>query len=210
MVPVLAVGFDDLTARVQLQNKRAALYKQKCDELDIRLDALIRKQQTETEQSLRLIRQKYQDLGEMLLKVMRSLESIRFAAVGSGAGSSGLYAVAGNALNSLEEQLRTSVQSLAKKLKGDQALRLRVAQLSDALHPSASSSSNYMSSIGEQSIFTMKDAQLSGAALQQKHTFLGLLEEQQKALKLLIDTCLAYDKDVLDIQRKLNALRQTN
>ena len=174
MVPVLAIGFDDLNGRIQVQNKRIALYKERCHELDARLDVLLRKQQTDTETSLIIIRQKYRALFKVILQLMIALERLR-----KGPSSS--------LSDRVEADLRGQILELARKVSGDQSLSLRLNQLSEMLlqtQPLFEDNSHLLGNTQRPpSVFCLEDSALSEQAVKAKMSFLELLEEYVSAFK---------------------------
>jgi Nucleoporin complex subunit 54 len=69
MIPVVAIGFEDLHSRVRTQNERIALYQEKVVELDFRLNELLKRKLVDNESKKKSLYAKSFELSINILKV---------------------------------------------------------------------------------------------------------------------------------------------
>ncbi|KAJ3127382.1 hypothetical protein HK101_005585, partial [Irineochytrium annulatum] len=77
MVPVLAVGFEDIKKRIAQQDEANRAHRAKLEEIDSKLDSLERKHQLETTVKLDEFRRRHTELARRVLFVMRRVHVLR-------------------------------------------------------------------------------------------------------------------------------------
>lgn len=186
MVPVLAVGFDDLNARIVSQNKQTDLYRSKTAELHHRVDALFRRQQVETQQRLLSIKKKYDHLARVILGAMKMLEGRRRSP--------------SVPLLPQEGELKLQIDSLVKKVSLDQLLIAKLSQTAECLQ------SYQHKSLAGPSWLDADPSELDAESLKSRTLFLEMLNDQQKALNILVNSCSNSHECVKEIQHRMKMI----
>ncbi|KAI8975008.1 nucleoporin complex subunit 54-domain-containing protein [Pilobolus umbonatus] len=78
MVPVLAVGFDDILKRMEIQNKQVELHQQKLKEIEDRLTAVQRQYSLGTKVKSEEHMRRHLDLNQRLLRLLRYTQVLRY------------------------------------------------------------------------------------------------------------------------------------
>ncbi|KAI8612109.1 nucleoporin complex subunit 54-domain-containing protein [Chytriomyces sp. MP71] len=118
MVPVLAVGFEDLKKRVSEQDAMSDMHKAKLEELAERLNAIERKHYLETTVKLEEYKRRHVELSQRVLSMMKTVEILRNK---------------GYPIRSEEEALRARLEAMNTQLKKPAHFRGRVQELEAAL-----------------------------------------------------------------------------
>ncbi|KAI9027448.1 nucleoporin complex subunit 54-domain-containing protein [Phycomyces nitens] len=172
MVPVLVVGFDDLLKRVNVQSDQGAFHRAKVQEAQERLAMAEHQLALNTKVKMQEHWRRSMDLTKRLLRLMRYSQVLRFS---------------GTPLYKTEEDVQKQMETLAKP-EGVEQLQAKINILSFKLQSikreresKAGSNKEVWRSINEED-----------AAVIAK-----ILENEQKGLKLVIDT---LQKDFDDIE----------
>ncbi|KAI9324000.1 nucleoporin complex subunit 54-domain-containing protein [Obelidium mucronatum] len=118
MVPVLAIGFEDLKKRINHQEQMSNIHKGKLDELAEWLNTIERKHYLETVVKLEEYKRRHVELSQRVLSMMRTVEVLRNK---------------GYPIRSEEEALRARLEAMSTQLKKPAHFRGRVQELEAAL-----------------------------------------------------------------------------
>ncbi|ORY49622.1 hypothetical protein BCR33DRAFT_713943 [Rhizoclosmatium globosum] len=118
MVPVLAIGFEDLKKRISHQDQMSEMHKAKLTELAEMLNTIERKHYLETVVKLDEYKRRHVELTHRVLILMRTVEILRNK---------------GYPIRSEEESLRARLEAMATQLKKPAHFRGRVQELEAAL-----------------------------------------------------------------------------
>ncbi|KAJ3416118.1 hypothetical protein HDV05_003087 [Chytridiales sp. JEL 0842] len=118
MVPVLAVGFDDIKKRIAQQESVSNIHKAKLEELSDQLDKIERKHYLETTVKLEEYKRRHVELAHRVLKIMKYVEVLRNK---------------GYPIRAEEEALRGRLEAMDTQLKKPAHFRGRVQELQATL-----------------------------------------------------------------------------
>ncbi|KAJ3030164.1 UNVERIFIED_CONTAM: hypothetical protein HDU68_009941 [Siphonaria sp. JEL0065] len=118
MVPVLAIGFEDLKKRIGHQEQMSNIHKAKLDELAEWLNTIERKHYIETVVKLEECKRRHVELSHRVLSMMRTVEVLRNK---------------GYPIRSEEEALRARLEAMSTQFKKPAHFRGRVQELEAAL-----------------------------------------------------------------------------
>ncbi|KAJ3061139.1 hypothetical protein HDU98_002960 [Podochytrium sp. JEL0797] len=118
MVPVLAVGFEDLKKRIAHQDKMSELHKAKLEELANWTNTIERKHHLDTVIKLEEYKRRHVELSQRVLSMMRTVEILRNK---------------NYPIRSEEESLRARLDAMSSQLQKPAHFRGRVQELEAAL-----------------------------------------------------------------------------
>ncbi|KAI8343612.1 nucleoporin complex subunit 54-domain-containing protein [Chlamydoabsidia padenii] len=81
MVPVLAVGFEDVLKRMNIQDQQSELHKEKLEEIDQRLETVRRKYELGSRARLEEHKRRHADLTQRVIRLLRTVQVIRYKGI---------------------------------------------------------------------------------------------------------------------------------
>ncbi|KAI8082877.1 nucleoporin complex subunit 54-domain-containing protein [Halteromyces radiatus] len=78
MVPVLAVGFEDVLKRMDIQDRQSELHKEKLEEVSQRLETVRRKYELGSRARLEEHKRRHADLTQRLIRLLRLVQVLRY------------------------------------------------------------------------------------------------------------------------------------
>ncbi|CAO3610749.1 unnamed protein product [Cunninghamella echinulata] len=78
MVPVLAVGFDDILKRMEIQDQQSELHKNKLEEISQRLETVQRNYELGSQARLEEHKRRHIDLTQRLIRLLRLVQTLRY------------------------------------------------------------------------------------------------------------------------------------
>ncbi|ORZ10718.1 nucleoporin complex subunit 54-domain-containing protein [Absidia repens] len=78
MVPVLAVGFEDVLKRMDIQDRQSELHKEKLEEISQRLETVRRKYELGSRARLEEHKRRHADLTQRIIRLLRVVQVIRY------------------------------------------------------------------------------------------------------------------------------------
>ncbi|KAJ3080147.1 hypothetical protein HK102_003266 [Quaeritorhiza haematococci] len=114
MVPVLAVGFDDIKKRMEEQDKQNAVHKFKLEEARIQLEKIQRKHHLDTTVKLDEYKRRHAELSHRVLQLIKKVEVLRNK---------------GYSIRADEETLKVRLEAMALQLKKPSQFRGRINEL---------------------------------------------------------------------------------
>ncbi|SAM07789.1 hypothetical protein [Absidia glauca] len=119
MVPVLAVGFEDVLKRMNIQDQQSELHKEKLEELDQRLETVQRKYDLASQARLDEHKRRHADLTQRVIRLLRVVQVIRYK---------------GFPLNPQEELCQKQFEALSTQPNNPEQLYTKMLELWSQLH----------------------------------------------------------------------------
>ncbi|KAJ3329452.1 hypothetical protein HDU76_007887 [Blyttiomyces sp. JEL0837] len=114
MVPVLAVGFEDLKKRISQQDSCTMVHRSKLEDISEQLDSIERKHHLETATKVEEFKRRHAELAHRVLKIMSTVEVLRNK---------------GYPIRAEEEALRGRLEAMDTQLKKPAHFRGRIQEL---------------------------------------------------------------------------------
>ncbi|KAG0222418.1 hypothetical protein BGW41_006009 [Actinomortierella wolfii] len=180
MIPVQAVGFEDLKKRMESQDEMSLMQKEKLQEIERRMDELMKHHLIQTASRVREFKRRHIQLSQRVLTLMKRVQIMKNRGV---------------PIKEEEEQLRVRLENALEQLKNPAYFRGKITELWAQVQILKDSKRLHQSS----DAFNITDeTQLEGIT--------KFLEEQQNGLQHITAVLQQDMEDIELLQRKLEEI----